>query len=212
MSVLSLVKEAWRAAGGCKWAVGLWWCSVDASNWRHSFPEALNGHRKVADWSAPAPAFLAWSAQVQCYHHPSFFWALHHHGHRVFSALFILSHKSCASLLQQEMLCGDVSVRKYQVFVISESIVTSKGGYLCDPNNRTWTESHPRKSKVLVLCYVSSFYFSEADNHPSGALTGVHPGQDYVHCSGWRKPLVLFWSITATSLGTFSLASNTVGM
>lgn len=48
------------------------------------------------------------------------------------------------------------------------------------------------KPKILVLCCRSGFNFSEADNHPSGALRGVHPEQDYMHCSGRRKAVVLF--------------------
>lgn len=50
---------------------------------------------------------------------PSF---LHHHGHRLFSSLFILFHKFCASPIQQELVCDVVSVRKCHVFLVSTAL------------------------------------------------------------------------------------------
>lgn len=140
VSVLCLVKQACRYENKGSWGLqpanGLCLYGMDVSSWRHSFPEAVNGHVKVGDTSALALVqHWTWPDQLRFYvviTHPSF-WALHHHGHRLFSALFILSHKPCASPLQQELVRDDVSVRKCHAFIVSDSIMTWQRWLLMRP-------------------------------------------------------------------------------
>lgn len=113
-----------RAAGVCNLQVGCaYTVGMSAAGGQFPWNSQLicEGGRHVS-FSPSFPGLVGLRSSVIVTH--TSFSVLRYWGRRLISVLFILSRKSSASPLQQELSCDDVSMRKCNAILVSGSIMT----------------------------------------------------------------------------------------